>query len=113
ASALAGLSDTRLKGAAESAKDRKVEGYVIPLQNTTQQPDLASLSQRATRQAIFENSWNRAERGGANDTRETIARMAQLRAQKAKLLGFASYGAGKLQDQMSKTPEAGVKFMDA
>jgi len=112
-SALAGLSDTRLKGAAQAAKDRKVEGYVIPLQNTTQQPDLASLSQRGTRQAIFENSWNRAERGGPNDTRDTIARMAQLRAQKAKLLGFPSYGAWKLQDQMAKTPEAAVKFMDA
>ena len=111
--ALAGLSDTRLKGAAQAAKDRKVEGYVIPLQNTTQQPDLASLSQRGTRQAIFENSWNRAERGGANDMRDTIARMAQLRAQKAKLLGFPSYGAWKLQDQMAKTPEAAVKFMDA
>ena len=112
-SALAGLSDTRLKGAAQAAKDRKVEGYVIPLQNTTQQPDLASLSQRGTRQAIFENSWNRAERGGPNDTRDTIARMAQIRAQKAKLLGFPSYGAWKLQDQMAKTPEAAVKFMDA
>jgi peptidyl-dipeptidase Dcp len=112
-SALAGLSDTRLKGAAQAAKDRKVDGYVIPLQNTTQQPDLASLSQRGTRQAIFENSWNRAERTGPNDTRDTIARMAQLRAQKAKLLGFPSYGAWKLQDQMAKTPEAAVKFMDA
>lgn len=111
--ALAGLSDTRLKGAEQAAKDRKVDGYVIPLQNTTLQPDLASLSQRETRQAIFENSWNRAERGGANDTRNTIARMAQLRAQKAKLLGFPSYGAWKLQDQMAKTPEAAVKFMDA
>jgi len=111
--ALAGFSETRLKGAAQAAKDRKVEGYVIPLQNTTQQPDLGSLSQRSTRQAIFENSWNRAERDGMNDTRETVARMAQVRAQKAKLLGFPNYGAWKLQDQMAKTPEAAVKFMDS
>ncbi|HYM78508.1 MAG TPA: peptidyl-dipeptidase Dcp [Candidatus Dormibacteraeota bacterium] len=110
---LAGLNDVRLKGAAQAAKDRKVEGYVISLQNTTQQPDLASLTQRKTRQAIFENSWNRAERGGPNDTRDTIARLAQLRAQKAKLLGFPSFAAWKLQDQMAKTPEAAVKFMDA
>ena len=111
-SALAGLSDSRLKGAAEAAKDRKIEGYVIPLQNTTQQPDLVSLSQRGTRQAIFENSWSRAERGGSNDTRQTVARMAQLRAQKAKLLGFPNYAAWKLQDQMAKTPEAAIRFMD-
>ena len=90
-----------------------MEGYVIPLQNTTQQPDLDSLSQRATRQALFENSWNRAERGGANDTRDTIARLAQLRAQKAKLLGFPNYAAWKLEDQMAKTPDAALKFMDA
>ena len=110
--ALAGFTDTRLKGAEQVAKDRKVSGYVIPLQNTTQQPDLASLSVRETRHTIFENSWNRAERGDANDTRDTIARMAQIRAQKAKLLGFPNYAAWKLQDQMAKTPEAAVKFMD-
>jgi peptidyl-dipeptidase Dcp len=86
---------------------------LIPLQNTTQQPDLLSLSGRATRQAIFERSWNRTERGDANDTRETIARLAQLRAQKAKLLGFSSFAAWKLEDQMAKTPAAALQFMDA
>ena len=111
--ALAGLSATRLEGTAQAAKDRKVEGYIVPLQNTTQQPDLASLSGRATRQAIFENSWNRAERGGPNDTREIVARLAQLRAQKAQLLGFVNFAAWKLEDQMAKTPEATLKFMDA
>src|SRR5215831_5604272 len=111
--ALAGLGESRLQGAAQAAKDRGTEGYVIPLQNTTQQPDLASLTQRATRQAIFENSWNRAEHGDANDTRDTVARMAQLRAQKAKWLGFPNFAAWKLQDQMAKTPQAAIKFMDA
>ncbi len=82
------------------------------MQNTTQQPDLVSLSQRSTRQTIFENSWNRTERGGANDTRDTISRLAQLRAQKAKLLGFPNYGAWRLEDQMAKNPEAAIKFMD-
>jgi peptidyl-dipeptidase Dcp len=111
--ALAGLGQKSLDGAAQAAKERKVDGYVIPLQNTTQQPDLVSLSQRSTRQTIFENSWNRAERGGANDTRDTIARLAQLRAQKAKLLGFPNYAAWRLEDQMAKNPEAALKFMDA
>lgn len=111
--ALAGFSAARLEGAAQAAKDRKVNGYVIPLQNTTQQPDLGVLTVRSTRQTIFENSWNRAERGGANDTREIVARLAQLRAQKAKLLGFPNYAAWKLEDQVAKTPEAALKFMDA
>jgi peptidyl-dipeptidase Dcp len=111
--ALAGLTDARIAAAALAAKDRKVDGYVLPLQNTTQQPDLDSLSQRSTRQTLFENSWNRAERGGENDTREIVSRLAQLRAQKAKLLGFPNYAAWKLEDQMAKTPDAALKFMDA
>ncbi|MFI5098809.1 MAG: peptidyl-dipeptidase Dcp [Candidatus Acidiferrales bacterium] len=111
--ALAGLSEARIAAAAEAAKSRQIEGFVIPLQNTTQQPALVSLSDRATRQAIFEHSWNRTERGDANDTRDTIARLAQLRAQKAKLLGYSTFAAWKLEDQMAKTPEAALQFMDA
>jgi peptidyl-dipeptidase Dcp len=111
--ALAGLSEARIAAAAQAAKDRKVEGFVILLQNTTEQPDLVSLNDRTTRQAIFERSWNRAERGDANDTRDTIAHLAQLRAQKAKLLGFPSFAAWKLEDQMAKKPEAAMQFMDA
>jgi peptidyl-dipeptidase Dcp len=111
--ALKGLSDAQMEAAAEAAKERKVEGYVLPLQNTTQQPILSSLENRATRQAVFGDSWNRAERGGANDTRETVARLAKLRAEKAKLLGYPNYAAWNLEDQMAKTPDAAVKFMDA
>jgi peptidyl-dipeptidase Dcp len=111
--ALQGLSDAQLGAAAQEAKGRKVDGYVLPLQNTTQQPILSSLANRATRQAVFEDSWTRTERGGANDTRDTIARMAQVRAGKAKLLGYPNFAAWTLEDQMAKTPEAAVKFMDA
>jgi peptidyl-dipeptidase Dcp len=111
--ALAGLGDAQLAAAGQAATGRNISGYVIPLQNTTQQPGLASLSVRATREAIFGNSWNRAERSDANDTRDIIARIAQLRAQRARLLGFTSHAAWKLEDQMAKTPEAALQFMDA
>ncbi|HKM47062.1 MAG TPA: peptidyl-dipeptidase Dcp [Terriglobales bacterium] len=111
--ALAGFSEARIAAAADAAKSRKLEGFVIPLQNTTQQPDLDSLTNRGTRQTIFEHSWNRTERGNANDTRDTIARLAQLRAQKAKLLGFSSFAAWQLEDQMAKTLQAALQFMDA
>jgi peptidyl-dipeptidase Dcp len=112
-SALTGLTDAQIGGAERAAKQRKKEGWVLPLQNTTQQPYLSSLSVRATRQALFEDSWTRTERGDANDTRETIARLAQLRAEKGKLLGHDSYAAWKLEDQMAKTPANALKFMDA
>src|SRR5271168_1832700 len=110
---LAGLTDAEIGGAERAATQRKKDGWVLPLQNTTQQPYLSSLSVRATRQALFEDSWTRSERGDANDTRETIARLAQLRAEKGKLLGFDSYAAWKLEDQMAKTAENALKFMDA
>ena len=110
---LAGLSEAQLATAAQDAQQRKQEGWVLTLQNTTQQPSLTQLADRSTRQAIFENSWNRAERGGANDTRATILRLAHLRAQKAALLGYPNFAAWKLEDQMAKNPETAIKFMDA
>ena len=111
--ALAGLSPAQLAAAAQAAKERKVDGYVIPLQNTTQQPSLSSLSNRSTREALFKDSWNRTERGGDDDTRATIARLAQVRAEKAKLLGFPNFAAWNLEDQMAKTPGAVQKFLFA
>ena len=111
--ALAGLSDAQIAAATAAAQGRKLQGYLIPLQNTTQQPDLASLTLRSTRQALYERSWNRAEGGDANDTRDIIAHLAQLRAHRAQLLGFPNHAAWTLGDQMAKTPEAALKFMDA
>jgi peptidyl-dipeptidase Dcp len=111
--ALKGLSSAQMAAAAEAAQGRKQAGWVLPLQNTTQQPDLTMLENRATRKALFEDSWNRSERGDANDTRSTIARLAQVRAEKAKLLGFPDYAAWKLEDQMAKTPDAALKFLNA
>ena len=113
ASALAGLSPSEFTAAAQAAEGRNQKGWLIPLQNTTQQPVLTYLTNRATRQALFENSWNRTERGDANDTRQTIARLAQLRAQKAALLGFPDYAAWVLTDQMAKTPAAALHFVVA
>ncbi|MDE2155921.1 MAG: peptidyl-dipeptidase Dcp [Xanthomonadaceae bacterium] len=109
---LAGLSDAQIAAAAQAAKDRGLAGkWVLPLQNTTQQPELQDLSDRATRQALFEASWNRAEKGDANDTRKIIERLAQIRAEQARLLGFPNYAAWKLDDQMAKTPATAIKFM--
>ena len=103
---LAGMSEADIAAAAKTAADRKlpVGSYVLALQNTTQQPLLASLSDRATRQALFERSYNRSERGDANDTRSLVQKTAMLRAQKAKLLGFPDYASFTLYDQMAKTP---------
>ncbi|HUA80630.1 MAG TPA: peptidyl-dipeptidase Dcp [Dyella sp.] len=112
-SKLAGLSDADIAAAAQAAKDRHLDGkWVLTLQNTTQQPLLQDLTDRDTRKALFEASWTRTEKGDANDTRDIVARLAQLRAQEAKLLGFPNYASWVLQDQMAKTPETVMSFMD-
>jgi peptidyl-dipeptidase Dcp len=109
---LAGLTPGAIAAAAEQAKSRGLSGkWVIPLQNTTQQPDLSSLQNRRVRHELFELSWNRTERGDANDTRATIETLARLRAQKARLLGFPDYAAYALDDQMAKTPQAVEAFL--
>ena len=109
---LAGLSPAQIDAAAQAAKARGLQGkWVIPLQNTTQQPALVSLTKRETRHTLFERSWTRAEHNDANDTRAGIARQAEIRAQEAKLLGFQNYAAWKLQDQMAKTPGAVTRFL--
>jgi peptidyl-dipeptidase Dcp len=109
--ALAGLTDAQIAAAAGAAEARKTEGYVITLQNTTQQPDLTELANRSTREALFQKSWTRAEQPG-NDLRPVVARLAQLRAQKAKLLGYDTYAAWKLEDQMARTPDAVLHFLN-
>jgi len=111
-SRLAGLDDNAIAAAAKDATERKLDGkYVLPLQNTTQQPALQDLANRATREALFKQSWTRAEKGDANDTRSVIQQIAWLRAQKAKLLGFPTWADYVLQDQMAKTPQAAKSFM--
>jgi peptidyl-dipeptidase Dcp len=109
---LAGLSDAEIAAAAEAAKTRGLEGkWVIVLQNTTQQPAQASLSNRAVRQRLFEASIHRADRGDTNDTRAIIRRLAQLRAERAKLLGFPTFAAYTLTDKMAKTPETALRLL--
>ncbi len=112
AEALAGLSDAALEQARAAAAARGLDNqWLIPLQNTTQQPALTRLTIRATREALFEQALSRCERNDENDTRQLVSRMAQLRAEQAALLGYSSYAAWNLQDQMAKTPDAALSFM--
>ena len=109
---LAGMSESDIAAAADKAKDRKLPGkYVIALQNTTQQPALASLSNRDIRTRLFTNSVQRGNHGGPNDTKAIITRLAEIRAQKARLLGYPTFAAYTLDDQMAKTPENAFKLL--
>lgn len=111
---LAGLTPAEKEAAARDAKDRGLDGKaVLALQNTTSQPAIQALTDRATRQALFEASWNRAEKGDADDTRDTVATLILLRTQKANLLGYKTWADYSLDEQMAKTSKTAIDFMNA
>ncbi len=110
--ALDGLSEAELSAAAMAAADRGLAGkWVLTLSNTTQQPAQDSLRRRDVRERLFSAAQHRADRGDANDTRALIQRIAHVRAERAKLLGFATAAAYILDDQTAKTPEAAERFL--
>jgi peptidyl-dipeptidase Dcp len=109
---LDGMTDADIEAAANAAKEKGYEGkWLITLRNTTIQPVLAEIKDRALRERIFTASINRGMLGNATDQKATVSRLAQLRAQRAKLLGFPNYAAYSLDDQMAKTPDAAVKLL--
>lgn len=87
--------------AAYLASIKTDSGYRIPLNNTTQQVVLSSLTNRAERKAIFENAYHRTDHG-KYDARPIITKIANLRAKKAALLGYDNYADWHLQNTMAK-----------
>jgi len=112
ARALEGLQAEAIEAAALAAKEKGHDGqWLIDLRNTTTQPVLAELKDRALRERIMRASLARNSRGNEWDNRSIIARLAQLRAQKAKLLGFASWAHYVMDDQMAKDPINAMQLM--
>ena len=104
---LAGLSDMTIEAAAEAAKAKDMEGkYLIALLNTSQQPPLASLENRALRQRIMETSLARGSHGGEFDNREILTRVVKLRADRAQLMGYENHAAFGLENQTARTTAA-------
>lgn len=89
---LAGMSENEIAAAANAAKEEKKEGkFIIPMQNTTGQPVLSSLENRALREKIMKTSLARNSHGGTFDTRDTVLKIARLRAERAALLGYENH----------------------
>ncbi|MGH8095375.1 MAG: M3 family metallopeptidase [Chthoniobacterales bacterium] len=106
------LSPNEITAAAAAAKEEKKEGqFVLPLQNTTQQPALTSLKNRALRERIMKVSLGRNSHGGAWDNRGVVLRLVRLRAERAALLGYASHAAYQLEDQTAKNVETVNKLL--
>ena len=109
---LDGLSANELAAAKAKATEAGHDGqYLIGLLNTTQQPLLQSLTNRATREKIFKSSWTRAEKNDDGDTRKVLEKMARLRLQKANLMGKKNFAEWKIQDQMAQTPERAMNLL--
>lgn len=104
---LAGLSEDAIAAAAAEAADRGLEGkYVITLLNTSGQPPLAYLENRALRERIHRASLARGNRGGEYDNRKVLSDILRLRAERAQLLGYENHAAYSLENQTARTVEA-------
>ncbi|MFC4195061.1 M3 family metallopeptidase, partial [Novosphingobium lubricantis] len=79
--------------------------YIIEITNTTRQPALAQLENRELRQQIWDASAYRGTKG-ETDNRPIVARLAQIRAERAKLLGFDTHAHFSLDQSMAKNPKA-------
>jgi len=107
AAELDGLTPAQVQAAADAAKARGHEGkYLITLQNTSGQPPLSSLTNRAVRQRLQEASVTRGARDNEHDNRPVIARTAALRAERAELLGYPNHAAFVLENETAGSVEA-------
>src|SRR3984893_1656497 len=103
---LDGLSAEQVSAAAQAAESRGLKGkWLITLQNTTQQPVLAHLANRALRERIFKASVGRAL-GGASDNRAVVTGIVKARAERAELLGYGTHAARALAAESAATPAA-------
>ncbi len=110
---LAGLTEAQIAAAAKLAEDKGLPGkYVVALINTTQQPALAQLTSRDSRRKLFEASVNRTSGGDEYDTTALVAEIAELRAQKAALLGQPSFADFAMYNRMVKKPAEAIEFME-
>ncbi len=110
---LAGLSDGDITAAANLATEKGYDGkFAVALQNTTQQPLLPAMENRAAREKLFNASYHRADGTTDIDTRMLIAQIAELRAQKAALFGEPDWASYAMWDRMAETPKTALDFME-
>ena len=109
---LDGLPDSVRAGAAQAAVDKKLPGkWVITNTRSSAEPFLVYSNNRALREKVWRMWVMRDDNAGAHDNKPVITQILQLRAEKAKLLGFATYAHWITADQMAKTPDAAMDLM--
>jgi peptidyl-dipeptidase Dcp len=103
---LAGLPDFVVASAKAAAEERGKRGYVLTLNRSLIVPFLQFSPRRDLREVAYAAWVARGENGGATDNRAIAAEILALREERAKLLGYASFAAYKLEPEMAKTPGA-------
>ncbi len=102
-----GLSDSFVAAAEAAASERGMAGKaIVTLSRSSVEPFLKSSTRRDLREKVFKAFTARGDNGNANDNNATILEILKLREESAKLLGFPTFAAYRLEDSMAKTPEA-------
>jgi peptidyl-dipeptidase Dcp len=113
AAQLSGVPDDVKNAALASAKEHKLPAGQYAIMNTRSavDPILTFADNRALREKVWRAFDNRGDNGDKNDTNSTIAEIVKLRADRARLLGYPSHAAWRMQDTMAKTPDNAMKLM--
>lgn len=109
---LAGVPDDVKAAAAGAARRRNLQGWAIVNTRSSVDPVLSFADDRALREEVWRKFVNRGDNGDANDTNAVIAEIVALRAQRARLLGFANHAEWRMQDTMARTPAAAMDLMN-
>jgi len=111
---LAGLPESVRAGAAAAAEARGQKGkWVITNTRSSMEPFLTYSDKRELREKVWRNYVNRGDNGDTHDNNSRIAEILKLRAERAKLLGYATHAHWRLENAMAKTPERAMQLMEA
>jgi len=103
---LAGLPEGVIQGAAETAKQKGLEGkWAFTLQRPSWTPFLQYSTKRDLREKLFKAYTNRGNNNNELDTKKILTKMASLRVEKAQMLGYKTYADFKLEVNMAKNPK--------
>lgn len=108
---LAGLPQSSINAARETAQAAGKEGYLFTLQKPSWIPFLQYADNRELRKQMYLAYINRGDNNNDNDNKEVIARILKLRQQKAQLFGYDTFAEFQLEDKMAKTPEAAYNLL--
>lgn len=110
---LAGLPQGEIDKAAALAKSTGLDGkWVFTLDNPSFIPFVTYAANRELRKHIFEARINRCNNGGVTDNNALVAKMAELRAKKANILGYETFAHYQLEERMAKTPDKVFKLLE-